>query len=215
MNEENQIFPPAFFVTGTDTGIGKTVVSALLTAGLNAAYWKPIQSGLEEQTDTEYVRDKTGRSPDHFITEQYRLQTPMSPHASADIDGVEIRLEEFNLPDFSGFDHLIVEGAGGLMVPINDQAMIIDLIKRLNLPVLLVARSGLGTLNHTFLSLDQLQRYEIPCLGVILNGEKHESNRRTIENYGKVPVLAELEPMQRIDKDRLKREFHRLFPELE
>ncbi len=212
MSEEKRLFPPAFFVSGTDTGIGKTVVSALLASGLNAAYWKPVQSGLEEQTDTAFVRERTGLPPEHFFPERYRLQTPMSPHASAEIDGVEIRLEDFQLPDFSSFDHLIVEGAGGLMVPLNDQVMIIDLIKKLDLPVLLVARSELGTLNHTFLSLDQLQRYGISCMGVIMNGEKHESNRRTIEYFGKVPVLAELEPMEQVGKEHLEKVFHRLFP---
>ncbi len=211
MDDSERLFPPAFFVTGTDTGIGKTVVSAMLTAGLNAAYWKPIQSGLEEQTDTQFVRETTGLSSDHFFPEQYRLQTPMSPHASAEIDGVAIDMKKFTLPDFKKFDHLVVEGAGGLMVPMNDDEMIIDLIKYLELPVLLVVRSSLGTLNHTFLSLDQLRRYEIPCLGVIMNGEKHESNRKAIEYYGDTTVLAELEPLEEITPERLRTVFDELF----
>lgn len=208
MNPTTIDFPDKLFVTGTDTGIGKTVVSAIITAGLRATYWKPIQSGLEEQTDTEFVREKTGLSDAHFLEEQYRLQTPMSPHASAAIDGVQIKLNEFALPDSSP---LVVEGAGGLMVPLNDEYLIIDLIKKLDLSVILVARSELGTLNHTLLSLRQLNRYDIPCIGVVMNGDKHESNRKAIEYYGQTPVIGELEPMDEINPTTLVETFNQIF----
>lgn len=203
-------FPPAFFVTGTDTGIGKTVVSSLLTAGLDATYWKPIQSGLAEETDTDYVRRVTGLPGHRVAEERYRLTEPLSPHASAAIDGVTIRMDDFELPAFDT-GHLVVEGAGGLLVPINDEDMIIDLVRHLGLPALLVARSELGTLNHTFLSLEALRDREIDILGVVMNGPRNESNRRAIEKYGDVPVLAELEPLPEVNPRRLKAAWARHF----
>lgn len=208
MNSDD--WPKAFFVTGTDTGIGKTVVSAMLTKALNATYWKPIQAGLEEETDTEFVRRVTELSDSHFIPEGYRLNTPMSPHAAAEIDKVEIRMRDFNLPNFST-DHLVVEGAGGLMVPMNDKAMIIDLISHLDLPVVLVARSTLGTLNHTFLSLEALRKRDISILGVVLNGPKHESNRWTIEEYGDIEIMAEIEPINPLNTNTLQESFNNNF----
>lgn len=206
----NLSFPSAFFVTGTDTGIGKTVVSALLSAGLEATYWKPIQSGLQEETDTEFVKRTTNVSADFIIPERWRLTEPLSPHASAAIDDVEISLADFELPSFKT-DHLVVEGAGGLMVPLNDEDMIIDLISYLQLPVVLVARSELGTLNHTFLSLEALRKREIPIFGVVLNGPKNESNRFAIQKYGEVEILAEIEPLEAINEKVLKQQFHQKF----
>ncbi|MBD3881724.1 dethiobiotin synthase [Phormidium tenue FACHB-886] len=205
------IFPERFFVTGTDTNVGKTVVSALLTLGLQATYWKPIQSGLEPITDTEFVRSTTGLDSSFFMPERFRLTQPLSPHAAAAIDDVQIHLADFQLPRSLPTSHLIVEGAGGLMVPLNSQDLVIDLIKHLNLPVCLVARSSLGTINHTLLSLAQLQRAEIPVLGVILNGEKNPSNREAIAHYGEVPILGELEPLKDINPATLKAAFTQMF----
>ncbi len=203
-------WPSEIFVTGTDTGIGKTVVSALLTKGLNATYWKPIQAGLEEETDTEFVRRTTGVSDDQIVPERYRLQTPMSPHGAAKIDDVYIEMSDFSLPDYET-DHLVVEGAGGLMVPFNDDQMIIDLIDKLNLPVVLVARSSLGTLNHTFLSLEALRKRDIPILGVVMNGPEHESNRKAITHYGNVDILAEIDVIDPINADGLDYIFQQYF----
>jgi len=210
MSRSNIDLPDKLFVTGTDTGIGKTVVSAMLTLGLEAFYWKPVQSGLTEETDTEAVKRLTGLPKDHFFPETYRLQEPLSPHASAAIDGITISMDSFELPP-TGSRSLIVEGAGGLMVPLNDSAMMIDLIKQLAIPVVLVTRSSLGTLNHTFLSLDQLRRYDIPIAGVIISGPKNLSNRQAIEIYGKVPVLGELPQIDLINKELLQSEFNRMF----
>lgn len=203
-------FPETFFVTGTDTGIGKTVVSALLLKGLNGTYWKPVQSGLQEATDTEFVKRVTGMGSDHFCDETYRLNEPLSPHASAEIDGVEIALSDFELPEYKSAP-LIVEGAGGLLVPLNDRDMIIDLIRHLDLPVLLVVRSELGTLNHTFLSLEALRNRDIPVLGVVMDGPKNESNRKAIEKYGEIEVLAELEPIEALNSQTLIAQFKKLF----
>lgn len=205
------IFPEKFFITGTDTNVGKTVVSALLTLGLNAVYWKPIQSGLDPMSDTDYVRQATGLDDSHFLPERFTLTQPLSPHAAAEIDGVKICLSDFQLPLQLPYEHLIIEGAGGLMVPLNEQSFVIDLIRQFQLPVCLVARSTLGTINHTLLSLAQLRRMEIPILGVILNGPKNEGNRAAISHYGKVPILAELEPLAEINPATLKQTFDRLF----
>lgn len=203
-------WPSLIFVTGTDTGIGKTVVSAMLTKGLDASYWKPIQAGLEEETDTEFVCRTTGFSGDRIIPERYRLQIPMSPHGAAQIDDVYIEMSDFSLPEYET-DHLVVEGAGGLMVPINDNDMIIDLISYLQLPVVLVARSSLGTLNHTFLSIEALRERNIPILGVVINGPEHQSNREAIQHYGNVDILAEIDTIEDISPNVLQTTFEKNF----
>lgn len=196
-------FPKEFFVTGTDTGIGKTLVSGMLMSALDATYWKPIQAGLDEETDTEFVQRVSEADQSRIIQERYRLETPMSPHAAADIDGVKISLNDFELPEYET-KHLIIEGAGGLIVPINWENTVLDMIERLKLPVLLVARSSLGTLNHTLLSLKALRDRQIEVFAVVLNGEKHPSNKETIERFGDIDVF-EIETLQKIDSESLKR----------
>lgn len=205
------MFPEKFFITGTDTNVGKTVVSALLTLGLNASYWKPIQSGLDPISDTDYVRKVTGLDDSHFLPERFTLTQPLSPHAAAEIDGVQIHLSDFQLPSQLPYKPLIIEGAGGLMVPLNEEDFVIDLIRQFQLPVCLVARSTLGTINHTLLSLAQLRRMEIPILGVMVNGPKNEGNREAIAHYGNVPILAELEPLAEVNPATLKQAFDQLF----
>lgn len=187
--------PERFFVTGTDTGVGKTLVCSLLMSTGRFLYWKPIQSGLEEMTDTQWVQKATGLPDAFFLPERYLLSEPLSPHHAAMLDGVQIRLADFAWPDKAGHASVIVEGAGGIMVPINKTNLMTDLIKYLELPVLLVARSTLGTINHTLLSLAQLRREDIPVLGVVMNGPVNNSNRVAIETFGKVKVLAELPPI--------------------
>jgi dethiobiotin synthetase len=199
-------FPPVFFVTGTDTDVGKTIVSALLTIALDGYYWKPIQSGRDDGglTDRNRVGQLTGLEPERLLPERYCLGQPLSPHLAARLDGVEIELTDFALP--VGLDRpLIVEGAGGLLVPINDRHLMIDLIGHLGLPVVLVARSGLGTINHTLLSIGALRRSGIPILGVILNGPLNPENRRAIEFYGQVSVIAEVEPIEDLSPEGLRR----------
>ncbi|MBO6621149.1 MAG: dethiobiotin synthase [Balneola sp.] len=202
-------FPKEFFITGTDTGIGKTLVSGMLMSALDATYWKPIQAGLDEETDTEFVQRVSKADPSRIIPERYRLETPMSPHAAADIDGVKISLNDFELPEYDT-KHLIVEGAGGLIVPINWEHTVLDVIERLKLPVLLVARSSLGTLNHTLLSLEALRDRGIEVFAVVLNGEKHPSNKETIERFGDIDVF-EVETLQNVDSESLKKAFNQNF----
>jgi len=192
-------FPKRIFITGTDTGVGKTLVSAILTAGLKGFYWKPIQSGIDGGTDTEWVRERTGLGNDHFFSETYRLSMPLSPHEAAVHDGVRIDLEAIHMPEVREPGQLIMEGAGGVMVPLNDNDIMTDLIKRLNSPVLLVARSTLGTINHTLLSLEKLRREGIDVVGVVMNGPRNDGNKKAIERHGRVNVMAEIEPVMGMD----------------
>ncbi|WP_370260628.1 dethiobiotin synthase [Limnobacter sp.] len=174
------------FVTGTDTGIGKTIASAWLCHHWQADYWKPVQSGTEDGTDSATVATL---AQCEVHPEAYRLSAPLSPHQSAALDGVNIELKQFVLPKA---DRLVVEGAGGCMVPLNWQHTLIDLMQHLALPVLLVARSGLGTINHTCLSVQALRTAKVPVLGVLMMGPANAANRQAIEHFAKTPVLAEL-----------------------
>lgn len=174
------------FVTGTDTGIGKTIASAWLCKHWQADYWKPVQSGLDGGSDSEWIARLSGCT---VHPETYRLTQPLSPHQAADIDGIKIQLSDFVLPKA---ERLIIEGAGGCMVPLNWRDTMLDLMKHLNSCALLVARSGLGTINHTCLSLQALKAAGVPVLGVVMVGETHPPNREAIEHFGEVPVLAEL-----------------------
>ncbi len=198
--------PRRIFVTGTDTGVGKTFVSAVLTAGIpGAGYWKPLQTGSSEGTDTQWVRKATGLPEERFFPESHIFAPPLSPHAAAALAGVEIDLAGITLPSWDG--PLIVEGAGGVMVPVNSHAFMLDLMRQLALPVLVVARSGLGTINHTLLTVEKLENAGIGVLGVVMNGPLNPGNRRAIENYGKVPVVGETGPLAEITPSVLKRTF--------
>lgn len=169
---------------------------------LDANYWKPTQSGLEPPTDTQKVQAITGLPAPRFYPETYRLTQPLSPHEAAKRDGVEINMDNFTLPDSAR--PLIVEGAGGLMVPLNKEALVIDLIKQLGLPAILVCRSGLGTINHTLLSLEAMRARDIEIAGVIINGAKAPHNREAIEEYGHVPVIAEIDYLENITAEALR-----------
>lgn len=203
--------PPRVFITGTDTGVGKTVISAMIVAGTGAEYWKPVQCGTDETTDREWVIRSAGVPPSRTYKEAYLLKHPLSPHAAARCEGVTIDLGAITLPPSSPSRSLVVEGAGGIMVPLNDRHYMVDLMKRLKLPVLLVASSRLGTINHTLLSLEQLRRHGLEILGVVVNGHRNLSNRDAIRGYGGVAILAEVEPLQRIDPNTLKKAFEQAF----
>ncbi|WP_454915715.1 dethiobiotin synthase [Xanthobacter sediminis] len=182
-------------VTGTDTGIGKTVFSAALAGALGARYWKPVQSGLEEETDSAAAVRLGGLSPQDVLPEAYRLKTPASPHLAAALDGVVIDPARLALPADDPARPLVIEGAGGLMVPLTDDLLTIDLFARWGLPVVLVARAGLGTINHTLLSLEALRARRVPVLGVALVGAPHAENARMIARLGAAPVLGTLPPV--------------------
>ncbi|MFM7548240.1 MAG: dethiobiotin synthase [Cyanobium sp.] len=185
-------------IAGTDTDVGKTIVSALVVQGLGARYWKPVQSGLAAGSDSARVQELLALPAERLLPEAYRLQAPVSPHWAAALEGVRIDPGRLALPEVEG--PLVVECAGGLMVPLRLDAdgslLQIDQLQVWALPVLLVARSGLGTLNHTLLSLEALRQRAIPVLGLVLNGPLHPDNPHTLEALGGVPVLAQLPPLE-------------------
>lgn len=204
-------FPPALFVTGTDTEVGKTVVSAILVAGLGAEYWKPVQSGADAGTDTAWIKEKTGLPDTFFHPETYLLSPFLSPHAAAVRQGVRIDLAAIRMPMLRQSPHLIIEGAGGILAPINETETMADLITHLKVPVLLVARSTLGTINHTLLSLEKLRRIGAEVWGVVMNGPKDEENRAAIETFGKIRVCAEIEPIPEFSFKSLSETFQNCF----
>ena len=192
-----------FFVTGIGTEIGKTVVSSILTEYLQADYWKPVQSGDLHLTDTMKVQALVSNTKSYFHPERHRLNAPLSPHASAALDGVQIQLSDFTLPQTS--NHLIVEGAGGLMVPLNDQDLMIDLIQQLGIPVILVSRNYLGSINHTVLSIEALQRRDIPIAGIVINGEPNPATETFIESRSALPILFRVGQFSEISKEEIQR----------
>ncbi len=177
-------------VTGTDTGIGKTVFSAGLAGLLDGFYWKPVQSGLDEETDSEVVARLSDLPSGRVLPEVYRLKMPLSPHRSAEIDGVAIEAAKLSLPELPG--PLVIEGAGGLMVPLNRQTKFIDVFKEWRLPVVLCARTALGTINHTLLSIEALRARSITLLGIAFIGDEMVDTQKTIAEMGKVRVLGRL-----------------------
>lgn len=181
------------FVTGTDTGVGKTLTSACLVRAWKAAYWKPLQSGLaDEEGDTATVIKLSGCLPEDCLPPAGAYQASLSPLAAAKAEGTEIDLARLSLPLQDAERPMVVEGAGGLMVPATDTLMMVDLAEGWGLPVVLVARSGLGTLNHTLLSLEALRARGLAVAGVVLSGPLNPENRKTIQEKGQVRILAEL-----------------------
>lgn len=191
-----------FFVTGTDTDVGKTVVSAWLLAHLDACYWKPVQAGTVPETDTQMVRRLAELPEDRIVPEAYVLKEPLAPHEAARREGIGIDMAKLVAPQDGRL--LIVEGAGGLLVPLNEQDYVIDLIEDLNLPVILVARSTLGTINHTLLSLEALRRRGLVVAGVVINGPESPHNRAAIERYGKTQVIVEIPKLDTVTRSALR-----------
>ncbi|MGA7371720.1 MAG: dethiobiotin synthase [Methyloceanibacter sp.] len=179
-----------FFVTGTDTDVGKTTVSAWLMTQLDADYWKPVQAGAEPETDAMTVRRLAELPGDRIMPEAYLLPEAMAPHEAARRAGTAIDMAKLEPPATDRL--LVVEGAGGMLVPLTEDAYVIDLAAHLHLPVILVARSTLGTINHTLLSIEALRRRSLPLAGVVINGPETPHNRAAIERYGEVNVIAEI-----------------------
>lgn len=192
-----------YIIAGIGTEIGKTFISSILTEALEADYWKPIQSGTLEFTDTDTVRSLISNNKTVFHPEAYRLKEPMSPHAAARIDGIEIELSKFELPQTN--NSLIVELAGGIMVPLNNRETNLDLIKKLNIPVILVSKNYLGSINHTLLSVEILKLNHINVKGVIFNGEQNKSSEDFILNYTKLDFLGRIDFEKNISKDVVKK----------
>lgn len=197
------------FVTGTDTNIGKTIFSAMLAGVFRADYWKPVQSGLEDGSDTDTVRHLTGLPDDHFHPESYRLYNPLSPHYAAERDGISINPDTITLPQTSRM--LVIEGAGGLMVPLTRDFLLIDLIAKWQVPVILCARTSLGTINHTLLSIMALRQRHIPIKGIAFIGDDHPDNMRTIGDFSKVAILGRLPYLPVLNAEGLTTAWHRYF----
>lgn len=189
-------------ITGTDTHIGKTLCSALLMSVLKGTYFKPIQSGGREDNDTLTVKQLSGLSDEHFLKEKYILQEPLSPHQAAELENVVIENKNLILPKNVIHEPLIVELAGGLMVPINRQTLFIDILKiwsdKENADVILCAKTTLGTINHALLSIEVLKSRNIDIMGIVFIGEENLDNKKTIvqfsgvRNLGSIPVLEEI-----------------------
>ena len=194
-----------FVVTGTDTGIGKTVFSAALVQALDAHYWKPVQSGLEEETDSELVARLAGAEPVRILPEAWKLKTPASPHLAAQMDGVEIDPLALVPPQLER--PLVIEGAGGLLVPLTRRVTYADIFARWQLPTILCARTALGTINHTLLSLEAMQVRRIPVLGVVFIGDEVRDSQSIISELGKVRVLGRLPKLDRLDPETLRQAF--------
>jgi len=198
-----------FIVSGTDTGIGKTTVAAMLVLALDALYWKPIQSGTQDGSDTQRVRALTLLPDDRFLPERYVLSQPLSPHRAAELDGVAIEPEALMVP--AAARTLIVEGAGGLMVPITRRFLQIDLFADWGLPIILCARTALGTINHTLLSIEALRSRRLQLHGLIFVGNDNADNVRTIAEFSGARVLGHVPQLQSIDRGALLDAFVRGF----
>jgi len=177
-------------IAGIGTEIGKTVTSAIVVEALRADYWKPVQSGALEDSDTETVRQLISNSVSQFHPEAYRLREPLSPHAAAEIDGVRIDLNQIQVPQTD--NALVIELAGGLLVPLNEQDLTIDWVATLGLPVLLVSRNYLGSINHTLLSVEALRSRNIPILGLMFNGPTVPATESIILGHTQLPCIGRI-----------------------
>ena len=192
-----------YFVTAIGTDSGKTVVSAILTEALKADYWKPVQSGTVD-IDRETVQRLVSNTKSIFHPERYLLKTPVSPHAAARIDGVEIDLEDFRLPQTD--NHLVIEGAGGVLVPLNDKGdMVIDLALKFDAEVVLVSNIYLGSINHTLLTINELKRRGVKVKGIVFNGIPNPETEKYILEYSKLPCLMHIEPQKVLDNNVIER----------
>jgi dethiobiotin synthetase len=200
-----------FFVTGTDTGVGKTVLSALLVAALDAFYWKPIQSGASEGTDRRVVMQWARLPEERTFPENYCFDPPVSPHLAAQMNGTRIDLGRIHAPnEFQGY-RIVAEGAGGVLTPLNETETLLDLMRKLNFPVIVASRTSLGTINHTQLTVRALREGQLPVRGVVMIGEENTQNRRAIELYGKVPVIGHIPWLPSLCRDALLKVFNSSF----
>ena len=192
-------------ICGTDTDVGKTIVSSFFVQGLKGVYWKPIQSGTKEGTDTKTVCKLLDLKPNRYLPEKYKFKAPVSPHWAAEKESRIIEIDNLRLPDLNKL--IIIETAGGLMVPLNRSWLQIDQLKVWRAPIILVARTGLGTLNHTLLSLEALRNRKINVLGIVLNGPPHDDNPKTLEQFGDTKILARLPIFEEVSAKVLSQEW--------
>jgi dethiobiotin synthetase len=201
---------PRIVVAGTDTEIGKTVFSAGLASLLGANYWKPVQAGLEGETDSQLVAKLGGLSADRIVPECYSLKTPASPHQAAAIDGVRIAMDSLDVPDTGGRP-LVIEGSGGLLVPLDGTTLYIDVFARWRLPVVLCARTALGTINHSLLSIEALRHRNLDIIGIAFIGDGNAESERVICEIGRVRRLGRLPRLSPLTADTLRAAFEASF----
>ena len=186
-----------YFVTAIGTDCGKTLFSAILCEALKADYWKPVQAGLPRDADT--VKKLISNPDSKILPENFVLNTPASPHAAAKLDGVTIGLDDFTLPDTK--NHLVIEGAGGCLVPLNDHDFVISLAKKFDAQVILVSSLYLGSINHTLLSADYLKRQKFNVKGIVFNGPSNPESEQIILKHTAFPCLLQIEQEPVIAKD--------------
>jgi len=192
-----------YFITGIGTNVGKTIVSAILTETLQADYWKPIQSGTIEGKDSDTIRDLISNSITSIHPESYLLKQPLSPHFAAKIDGIEINLDEIHLPTTT--HDLIIEGAGGIFVPINETHFVIDIAKKYDCEIILVISNYLGCINHTLLSIDYLVNHHYKIKALVFNGTFETEVKSAITNHYKDLACIEIPTLEKLTKDTIKR----------
>jgi dethiobiotin synthetase len=187
-----------YFVTGIDTDVGKTIVSSILVEMLGFDYWKPMQSGDLDNSDTMKVQNYVSRTDIKFFPERYRLTEPMSPHAAANIDGINVSLSDFKLPSSS---NLLVEGAGGLYVPLNNEGdCIVDLASQFGLETIVVSRNYLGSINHTLLTVSELKNRGVSIKGIILVGAENKESQTIIKTISGCRILGVIPMAETLDK---------------
>ena len=194
------------FITGTGTDVGKTLTAAIITEALNADYWKPVQAGNLQNSDSKKVASLISNPESVVHPEAVRLNHPLSPHEAARLDGVEINFESMIWPQTSR--HLLVETAGGVMSPINDKAAMVDFVSFYNLPVVLIVRNYLGSINHTLMSIDVLKSREVNVVGMIISGYPNQSSQSFITAYSSIPILAQLPELPVISASSVKEVAH-------
>jgi dethiobiotin synthetase len=178
------------FVTGIGTDVGKTIVSAVITEALQADYWKPVQAGYANGTDTELVKSLVANKKTVIHPEAYRLKMPASPHAAAAAEGIEIRMKDIIIPNTS--NDLVIEGAGGLMVPLNEKELVIDLIEHVKASVIVVMRHYLGSINHSLLTLQVLKQSKIPVFGLVVSGSPNEQSEKAILSFSDYKIIGRI-----------------------
>jgi len=193
-----------YFITGIGTDVGKTVASAILTEALQADYWKPVQSGNVESSDPMIITHLISNKNTEIHPSSYSFEMPASPHFAAEKEGKEIDLENIKKPVTK--NHLIIEGAGGILVPLNREKTVADLIKMLNVPVILVSRNYLGAINHTLLSIEVLKQKGIDIAGIIYNGGNRNENIEVIESFTGVKTLGIIPDMEVLNKQSISAE---------
>ena len=198
-----------YFITGISTDVGKTIVSAIVTEALEADYWKPVQAGDIDNTDTHKVERLVSNNKSKFFPSTYVLNTPMSPHAAAEIDGIEIDIKKLKPPKTNS--DLVIEGAGGLLVPLNNTQTILDIIKP-NYMVIVVSRHYLGSINHTLLTVKTLQQKGFD-VAIIFSGNEHKSTEAVIKKMAKVPIIGRVNEEPYFDKNVV-REYAEIFREM-